>query len=43
MGVALNANSWTHVDIPTGMETGASQLVVVTNGIASSVVNVTVN
>jgi hypothetical protein len=43
MGVALNANSWTHVDIPTGMETGPSQLVVVANGIASSVINVTVN
>lgn len=33
----------THVDIPSGMETGPSRLVVVTNGIVSNTINITVN
>ncbi len=44
MGVATgNATITTEVDVPSGMETGASTLVVVANGIASTPVNVTVN
>jgi len=44
MGVATGSLPVsTHVDVPTGMETGASQMVVVANGIASTPVNVTVN
>jgi hypothetical protein len=44
MGVATGAAKvWTHVDVPTGMETGASTMVVVANGIPSPPVNVTVN
>ncbi len=33
----------TQVDVPSGIETGASSLVVVANGIASTPVSVTVN
>ena len=44
MGVATgNATVSTNVDIPSGMETGASSLVVVANGIPSQPVSVTVN
>ena len=44
MGVATGtATVSTTMDIPAGMETGASSLVVVANGIASTAVNVTVN
>ncbi|HWA91003.1 MAG TPA: kelch repeat-containing protein [Rhizomicrobium sp.] len=44
MGVATGATPVsTHFDVPSGMETGASTLVVVANGIASVPVNVTVN
>jgi hypothetical protein len=44
MGVATGATPVsTHFDVPAGMETGASTLVVVANGIASTPVNVTVN
>ena len=32
----------THFDVPTNIETGTSDLVVVTNGIASTAVTVTV-
>ncbi|MGC2111047.1 MAG: hypothetical protein WA655_16120 [Candidatus Korobacteraceae bacterium] len=35
--------SSTHMDIPAGMETGPGTLVVVANGIASNVINITVN
>ena len=44
MGVATGSMSVsTHVDVPAGMETGASTMVVVANGIPSVPVNVTVN
>lgn len=42
MAVAFQGISSTHFDVPSGIETGASQLVVVANGIPSSPVNVTV-
>lgn len=44
MAVATgNAPTYTKFDVPSGMETGASTLVVVANGIASTAVNVTIN
>ncbi|HEY4115238.1 MAG TPA: hypothetical protein VGM17_14380, partial [Rhizomicrobium sp.] len=44
MGVATgSAQVWTYFDVPAGMETGASTLVVVANGIPSQPVDVTVN
>jgi hypothetical protein len=44
MGVATGAAIVsTHFDVPSGMETGASTLVVVANGIPSTSVAVTVN
>lgn len=44
MGVATgNATVSTNFDVPAGMETGASSLVVVANGIPSNSVTVTVN
>ncbi|HWA90656.1 MAG TPA: hypothetical protein VG889_11510 [Rhizomicrobium sp.] len=44
MGVATgNLTVSTHVDMPASMETGASKLYVVANGIASAPVDVTVN
>jgi hypothetical protein len=44
MGVATGATPVTTMfDVPAGTETGASQLVVVANGIASAAVNVTVS
>lgn len=44
MGVATgNAPVSTNFDVPSGMETGASTLVVVANGIPSKAVSVTVN
>jgi len=44
MAVATgNATVSTNFDVPTGMETGASSLVVVANGIPSKAVSVTVN
>ncbi len=44
MGVATgNAIVSTHFDVPAGMETGASSLVVVANGIPSEPVSITVN
>jgi hypothetical protein len=44
MAVATKATpTFTHFDVPAGMETGPSKLVVVTNGIPSNVTNVTVN
>ena len=44
MGVNTKAvPTYTHFDVPAGMETGASQLFVVTNGIPSPPYNVTVN
>jgi hypothetical protein len=44
MGVATGSLTvTTQVDVPSGIETGASSLVVVANGIASTPVNVTVN
>ena len=44
MGVATGAvPTFTHFDVPAGMETGPSTLVVVANGIPSLPVNVTVN
>jgi len=44
MGVATgNATVSTSVDVPSGMETGASSLVVVANGIPSTAASVTVN
>ena len=44
MGVATgNTTVSTNVDVPSGMETGASSLVVVANGIPSTPVSVTVN
>jgi hypothetical protein len=43
MGVATgNAKVSTHFDVPSDMETGASKLVVVANGIASKAVAITV-
>jgi hypothetical protein len=43
MGVATGAATVsTHFDVPTGMETGASTLEVVANGIPSAAVSVTV-
>lgn len=44
MGVNTGpAPAYTHFDIPAGMETGPSSLVVVANGIASNVIQITVN
>ena len=44
MGVATgNLSVFTHFDVPAGMETGASSLQVVANGIASRPVAITVN
>jgi hypothetical protein len=44
MGVRTgNATVSTNVDVPAGMETGASTLQVVANGIASAPFSVTVN
>jgi hypothetical protein len=44
MGVATGgALITTHFDVPAGAETGASELVVVANGIASAPVGVTVS
>src|SRR5581483_7148247 len=44
MGVATgSAPVSTNFDVPSGMETGASKIEVVANGIASTPVNVTVN
>ena len=44
MGVQeRHAPNYTHFDVPSGMETGPSTLVVVTNGIASNAMSVTVN
>jgi hypothetical protein len=44
MGVATGSQTVsTNFDVPTGMETGASSLVVVANGIASAPVSLTVN
>jgi hypothetical protein len=44
MGVATGSTTVsTNFDVPTTMETGASSLVVVANGIPSQAVNVTVN
>jgi hypothetical protein len=44
MAVATKAvPTFTHFDVPAGMETGPSTLVVVANGIPSNPVNVTVN
>ena len=43
MGVATGSLIvTTHFDVPAGIELGASQLVVVTNGIASKPVNVVI-
>jgi hypothetical protein len=43
MGVATRTKKVsTHFDVPSGIETGASSLVVVANGNASAAVNVTV-
>ena len=44
MGVATGtATVSTNFDVPVGIETGLSALVVVANGISSAAVNVTVN
>src|ERR1035441_4591705 len=44
MAVATGAvPTFTHFDVPAGMETGPSTLVVVANGIPSNPVNITVN
>src|SRR5579884_72438 len=44
MGVATGtATVYTYFDVPAGMETGASKLEVVANGIPSAAVNITVN
>jgi hypothetical protein len=44
MGVQTgNVPTYTHFDVPASMETGPSKLVVVTNGIPSLAVNITVN
>jgi hypothetical protein len=40
--IAVNATSTANFDVPANIETGASSLVVVANGIASSPVNVTI-
>jgi hypothetical protein len=43
MGVATGTKKVsTHFDVPSGIETGTSSLVVVANGIASAPVSVTV-
>ncbi len=43
MAVATrNIPTYTHFDVPAGMETGASTLVVVANGIPSNVISITV-
>jgi hypothetical protein len=42
MSVAPGKRGSTHFDVPTNIETGASDLAVVTNGIASTAVSVTV-
>ena len=42
MAVAYHGISSTHFDVPAGIETGASKLEVVANGIPSAAVNVTV-
>jgi hypothetical protein len=44
MAVATgNAKVYTNFDVPAGMETGTSSLVVVANGIPSPAVTITVN
>ena len=43
MAVASRTPVSTHFDVPPGMETGASTLVVVANGIPSIAANITVN
>jgi hypothetical protein len=43
MGIGSNMTVSTNFDVPSGIETGASSLYVVTNGIASSPVSVTIN
>jgi hypothetical protein len=43
MGVGSNRNVSTMFDVPSGIETGASMLYVVVNGIASSPASVTIN
>jgi hypothetical protein len=44
MAVATrNIPVYTHFDVPAGMETGPSKLVVVANGIPSNIINITVN
>jgi len=43
MAVASKVPVFTHFDVPAGMETGPSTLVVVANGIPSSPINITVN
>jgi hypothetical protein len=44
MAVATrNVPTYTHFDVPAGMETGASTLVMVTNGIVGNPVSITVN
>jgi len=44
MAVATGTKrTFTHFDVPSGIETGASTIEVVTNGIASGPVSVTVN
>jgi hypothetical protein len=42
MTVAPNARGYTHFTVPTGIEKGASSLVVIANGVASPAVSVTV-
>ena len=43
MGVATGSQQvWTHFDVPPRMETGASTLVVVANGIPSASISVMV-
>ncbi len=43
MGVATGSKLvWTYFDVPSGIDTGASHLVVVANGIPSKAVAVTV-
>jgi hypothetical protein len=43
MGIGSNMTVSTNFDVPSGIETGPSSLYVVTNGIASSPVSVTIN
>lgn len=44
MGVQThNVPTYTHFDVPSGMESGASTLVVIANGIASNPITITVN